>query len=72
MALTMDGDELREKRMEMGWTQEYLADLLETNRGTLAHWECGRAPVPPRVARVVEQLHWRVMEAMDEVRREAV
>ena len=49
----MNGEQLREARERMGWSQRYLADALGVTRAALAHWEWGRAPVPHAVGRAV-------------------
>jgi len=49
----------------MGWTQYWLADRLGVTRPSLAHWECGRARVPPRVAVAVRQAQKLVEKAIE-------
>lgn len=51
----MTGEQLKKARVAMGWTQYVLADALGITRASLAHWERGRAPVPPQVGVVVRQ-----------------
>jgi len=61
----MDGKQLRAARRRMGWTQYWLADRLGVTRPSLAHWECGRARVPPRVAVAVRQAQKLVEKAIE-------
>ena len=63
----MDGETLREMRMEMGWSQAFLADRLEVTRSSLAHWEQLRAPVPWDVAKKVRKAHGKVTKIVEEL-----
>ena len=60
----MSGDQLRDMRMALGWTQEFLADSMGVTRVSLAHWEQERAPVPPVIARAVAKVHSTVSVAI--------
>ena len=44
---TMTGDELRNKREELGMTQEQLAVALGVAPNTVARWERGERNIPP-------------------------
>jgi transcriptional regulator with XRE-family HTH domain len=61
----VDGEQLQRTREEMGWTQYWLADALGVKRSRLAHWERGRARVPPRVAVLVRRAQKHVMRALE-------
>jgi DNA-binding transcriptional regulator YiaG len=51
----MSGEQLAETRREMGWSQYFLADVLEIPRSSITHWECNRAPVPSNIASAVKK-----------------
>ena len=56
----LSGDQLRQMREEMGWTQYFLADVLGVSRASLAHWEWERAPVPKVIERAMSKMHTEV------------
>lgn len=45
----MEGSELKNKRIELGFTQDELAEMLEVKRNTVARWENGVLKVPKTV-----------------------
>lgn len=59
----MTDEEFLQMRREMGWSQYFLADALGITRARLCHWESGRAPVPPEVAKLVRRAHRKVTGA---------
>jgi predicted transcriptional regulator len=42
----IDGKKLRGMRLDIGWSQNVMSKILEITRGSLAHYESGRAAVP--------------------------
>lgn len=56
----MSGEELAEVRRGMGWSQYFLADVLEIPRSSITHWECGRARVPENIAKAMKDASRRV------------
>ena len=65
--MIMNGSELRQMRMEMGWRQAYMAEALGVSRSSLAHWEQWRAPVPGIVSRRMKVAHRRMMKMVEEM-----
>jgi transcriptional regulator with XRE-family HTH domain len=59
----MSHEEFLEIRQEMGWTQYFLADAIGVTRASVAHWECGRAPVPSTVATAMRRAHKKMLQA---------
>jgi transcriptional regulator with XRE-family HTH domain len=59
----MGHEEFHELRTEMGWTQYFLAEVMGVTRSSVAHWECGRAPVPRTVAKAMRRAHKKMTEA---------
>ena len=53
----MTGQELREIRLELGWSQARLAARLGFSRNHLAQLERGVRPIMERTARAVQVLH---------------
>ena len=49
----MSGPELYEKRKRKGWTQAVLAAKLAVDRSTIQRWECGKTPIPEKMARLI-------------------
>ena len=60
----VSGDELRGMRLDLGWTQKFLAASMGVSRSSLAHWEQERAVVPPVVARAITKVHKTVSVAI--------
>ena len=60
----MTAAEFKKLRMECGWSQYLLADLLGVTRSSVTHWECGRAPVPTGVRKALRDAHAIVTAAM--------
>jgi transcriptional regulator with XRE-family HTH domain len=50
----MEGEELKEKRVALGFTQAQLAEILEVKPNTVARWERGLLPVPRTVELAME------------------
>ena len=59
----MNHEEFLEIRKEMGWTQYFLAEVMGVTRSSVAHWEWGRAPIPPSVAAAMRRAHKKVTQA---------
>ena len=57
-------------RMELGWSQVFLSDLLGVGRSSLAHWEQGRAPIPVGFARRMRKAHSGMMKIVEDLCRE--
>lgn len=66
---TMHGQTLRQMRMEIGWTQNTAAEVLEITRSSLAHYETGRAAVPHIVVRKINILHRGITKTIEVSRR---
>ena len=65
----MHGQTLRHMRLEIGWSQYVLAEILEITRSSLAHYETGRAPAPQTVIRKMNILHREILKAIEASRR---
>ena len=50
----MEGEQLKEKRVALGFTQAQLAKILEVKPNTVARWERGLLPVPRTVELAME------------------
>ena len=63
----MSGDQLRTMRMEMGWSQKYLARVMGISRSSLAHWEQFRAPIPQGVGSAIRKAHRKMTKIVEEL-----
>ena len=51
---SMEGNELRERRLALGLTQARLAEILDVKPNTVARWERGILVVPKYIALAIE------------------
>lgn len=65
----MKGSKLRQMRMDIGWTQQSLADVLDISRSSLCHYEQERAPLPKVLGHKMKVLHRGIMKAVRDARR---
>jgi transcriptional regulator with XRE-family HTH domain len=56
-------------RLEIGWTQKVLAEVLGITRSSLAHYETGRAVVPTLIAYKIDILHRGITHAIETSRK---
>lgn len=61
----IDGKKLRGMRLDIGWSQNVMSKILEITRGSLAHYESGRAAVPDLVERKIKILHRGILHAIE-------
>ncbi|MGA9767917.1 MAG: helix-turn-helix transcriptional regulator [Blastocatellia bacterium] len=52
----MNGDELKQRREELGMTQEQLAKALGVNIMTISRWERGVRSIPPHLSLALEAI----------------
>lgn len=57
----MNGKELREKRKELGFTQEQLASELQVTANTVARWERDEMKIPPFLHLALESIERKVL-----------
>lgn len=52
----MNGKELKQKRLELGFTQEQLAKELSVTANTVARWERDEMKIPPFLHLAIETI----------------
>ena len=55
----MSGDELRRRRLDLGYSVHGLAEILRAQPGALEAWEQGSVPVPPAIDEALRALEHR-------------
>ena len=50
------GEQLKEARNRMGWSQDALGDKIHMSRQTISHWETGRKPIPDEYISTLEEI----------------
>jgi len=66
----MQGSTLRFMRLEIGWTQKIMAEVLGITRSSLTHYENERAQVPPLIICRIKILHRGVLRTIEKSRGE--
>ncbi|NFM24714.1 helix-turn-helix transcriptional regulator [Clostridium sporogenes] len=57
---------LKYERLKRGMTQKQFAELLGTDRGSIAHYENGRVPLPPTLKKFSDKLDVDLAKALME------
>ena len=60
----MNGNELREKRKELGITQEQLAKELSVASNTIARWEREEMKIPPYLHLAIETIEQKYKKSI--------